>query len=220
MLSPVLPAHLSTVWYLPPTTPPSIHPTNTLDTGMLTSLHHIVSNCARRLPAHPATTCTALLSLSHSQPLHSPTHSYCTHSQHTAHTHDTTVTSVLRGAYPPDFTPQRAPQPVQSLAGPQAGQTQRLLLRACPHRRRLVARCSEPGSGGVGVTVRPACHPRPPSVMLRPPALGPGACGAPSSVVHMVLADCSAGKRLARACRRQAGCIVLLGGPEEWCASW
>ena len=90
----------------------------------------------------------------------------------------------------------------------QAGQTQRLLLRACPHRRRLVARCSEPGSGGVGVTVRPACHPRPPSVMLRPPALEPGACGAtsvrPSSIV---LADCSAGESPPG---HFAGCCILL----------
>ena len=90
----------------------------------------------------------------------------------------------------------------------QAGQTQRLLLRACPHRRRLVARCSEPGSGGVGVTVRPACHPRPPSVMLRPPALEPSACGATFvRQLSIVLADCSAGKGSPG---HVAGCCILL----------
>jgi hypothetical protein len=89
-----------------------------------------------------------------------------------------------------------------------AGQTQRLLLRACPHRRRLVARCSEPGSGGVGVTVHPACHPgHRPSCFDRlhwnpaPVALPP-----PSSIV---LADCSAGKGSPG---HVAGCIVLLVG--------
>ena len=36
--------------------------------------------------------------------------------------------------------------------------------RASPHRRRWTPRCSEPGYGGVGVTVHPACDPSQPSV--------------------------------------------------------
>ena len=36
--------------------------------------------------------------------------------------------------------------------------------RASPHRRRWTPRCSEPGYGGAGVTVHPACDPSQPSV--------------------------------------------------------
>lgn len=40
----------------------------------------------------------------------------------------------------------------------------RLVLGESPHRRRWTPRCSEPGYGGVGVTVHPACDPSQPSV--------------------------------------------------------
>jgi hypothetical protein len=47
---PALRIHWMDHWYALVATPPF----SILDTGMLTSLHHIASICARRLPAHPA----------------------------------------------------------------------------------------------------------------------------------------------------------------------
>ena len=48
----------------------------------------------------------------------------------------------------------------------------RLVLGESPHRRRWTPRCSEPGYGGVGVTVHPACDPSQPSVTQSDALLG------------------------------------------------
>jgi hypothetical protein len=70
--------------------------------------------------------------------------------------------------------------------------------RASPHRRRWTPRCSEPGYGGVGVTVHPACDPSQPSVTQsdalpgQPKILYRKLCGAAAAA--RVLAYCLRGK--------------------------
>lgn len=70
--------------------------------------------------------------------------------------------------------------------------------RASPHRRRWTPRCSEPGYGGVGVTVHPACDPSQPSVTQsdalpgQPKILYRELCAA--AAVARVLAYCLRGK--------------------------